>query len=67
MAGSLDDLWITYVQRSMVFGFPDYISVRAVEVEDGSALIIWSRSRYGHSDLGANKRRIDGWLKQIGG
>jgi hypothetical protein len=66
VAGSVDDLWITYVQRSMVFGFPDYISVRAVEVEGGSALVIWSRSRYGQSDLGVNKQRIDGWLTQIG-
>ena len=67
VAGSVDDLWITYVQRSMIFGFPDYISVRAVEVEGGSALVIWSRSRYGQSDLGVNKQRIDGWLTQIGG
>lgn len=67
VAGSVDDRWITYVQRSMIFGFPDYISVRALEVEGGAALIIWSRSRYGQSDLGVNKRRIDGWLKQIGG
>ena len=66
VAGSVDDLWITYVQRSMIFGFPDYISVRAVEVEGGSALVIWSRSRYGRSDLGVNKKRIDGWLRQIG-
>ena len=67
IAGSVDELWITYVQRTMILGFPDYISVKAVPVEGGSALIIWSRSRFGHSDLGVNKKRIDGWLNQLGG
>jgi len=67
VAGSVDDLHVTYVQRSRIFAFPDYISVRAVEVGDGAALIIWSRSRYGHGDMGANQDRIDGWLGQLGG
>lgn len=67
VAGSLDDLHITYVQRSLVFGFPDYISVRAVPVDGGSALIVWSRSRFGHSDMGVNRDRVERWLAQMGG
>lgn len=67
IAGSVEEGWITYVQRSAIFGFPDYISVKAVPVEGGSALIIWSRSRYGQSDWGVNKARVDGWLTQLGG
>lgn len=66
LAGSIDDLWITYVDRSLVFGFPDYISVRAIPSGNGSALVIWSRSRYGRSDFGVNKDRIDGWLHRLG-
>ena len=65
IAGSVKDLHITYVQRSRVIGFPDYISVKAVQLSDGAALIIWSRSRYGHSDLGANRTRIETWMAQI--
>lgn len=65
LAGSLDDLWITYVQRTAIIGFPDYISVKAVQVEGGSALVIWSRSRFGHSDMGVNRKRIETWLSQI--
>lgn len=65
LAGSVQDSHITYVQRSAVLGFPDYVSVKAVAVEGGSALIIWSRSRYGYSDMGVNKKRIDDWLAQI--
>ncbi|MEM7423145.1 MAG: DUF1499 domain-containing protein, partial [Pseudomonadota bacterium] len=66
LAGSLDDLWITYVQRTAVAGFPDYISVKAVETDGGAALIIWSRSRFGHSDFGVNRKRVQAWLAQIG-
>ena len=67
LAGSLEDLHITYVQRTPVMGFPDYISVKAIEVEGGAALAIYSRSRYGRSDFDANRMRINGWLAQIGG
>jgi len=65
VAGSPQLLFATYVQRSAVFGFPDYISVRAVEGEDGAALAIWSRSRFGYSDLGVNRRRVEAWLAAL--
>ena len=66
LAGSLDELHITYVTRTSVMGYPDYISVKATEVEGGSALVIYSRSRFGKSDFGVNRERIDRWLAQIG-
>ncbi|MEM9139372.1 MAG: DUF1499 domain-containing protein [Pseudomonadota bacterium] len=65
LAGSVEAGHITYVQRTALFGFPDYITVKAVEGDGGSGLIIWSRSRFGYSDMGVNKTRIDTWLKQI--
>jgi uncharacterized protein (DUF1499 family) len=67
IAGSPDEGWVTYVQRSRVFGFPDYVSVRAVEVPGGSALIVWSRSRFGYGDFGVNKARVEGWLAALDG
>ncbi|MFK7943937.1 MAG: DUF1499 domain-containing protein [Paracoccaceae bacterium] len=67
IAGSVDELHITYLQQSLVFGFPDYVSVKAVETPDGAGLVIWSRSRFGFSDMGANKSRVDGWLAAMGG
>ncbi len=66
LAGSLDELHITYVERTALMGYPDYITVKAVEVEGGSALVIYSRSRFGKSDFGVNRERIDRWLAQIG-
>ncbi|MEM7190258.1 MAG: DUF1499 domain-containing protein [Pseudomonadota bacterium] len=65
VGGSVDELWITYAQRTMIMGYPDYITVRAVTAGTGSALIIWSRSRYGHSDFGVNKARIEDWLSKM--
>ncbi len=66
IAGSPEEGLVTYVQRSRVFGFPDYISVRAVEVPGGAALIVWSRARFGFGDFGVNRARVEDWLRQIG-
>ena len=66
IGGSVDARRITYVQRSRHFGFPDYITVEAVEVPGGSALIVWSRSRFGHGDFGVNRARVEAWLAKIG-
>lgn len=63
---------VTWVQRSALFGFPDYISVSflpvAVENADGGAsstLAIFSRARIGQSDLGVNKKRVTAWLAAL--
>jgi uncharacterized protein (DUF1499 family) len=66
LAGSTESGRITYVQRSAIIGFPDYVSVTAVETEAGSALILWSRARYGYSDLGVNQARLQRWLAAAG-
>ena len=52
-----DAPWVTYEARTKWVGFPDYISVRAVEVEGGASLAILSRLRFGRSDLGVNAKR----------
>ena len=61
LAGSLEAGHITYVVRSRVFGFPDYITARQV----GADLVILSRARFGHYDLGVNARRLDAWLSGL--
>ena len=67
IAGSVKAGWITYVDRTLIMGYPDYITVKAITAGDGSALIIWSRSRFGQSDWGVNKERIEDWLAKMGG
>lgn len=61
LAGDPATGMITYVTRSKVFGFPDYATVR---LRDG-AIAIRSRLRFGRSDLGVNKARVDGWLETL--
>lgn len=55
-----------YVQRSALFGFPDTVVVRYVEKPgDRSTLAMYSRSQFGHSDLGVNKGRLERWLAKL--
>lgn len=66
LARGPDPLLATYVQRSSLMRYPDYISVRALPAGDGRAtLAVHSRSRYGHSDLGVNAKRVSAWLAAI--
>lgn len=51
-----------YVARSAVWNFPDMI---AVQVMPNSTLVLWSRSIYGRSDLGANRARLTAWLATL--
>lgn len=66
LAGSPEAGFVTYVQRTPLVRYPDYISVKTVDLGDGkSALAILSRSRFGKSDIGVNKARMDAWLAGI--
>jgi uncharacterized protein (DUF1499 family) len=64
LAGTPDGQgYVTYVQRTALVAYPDYVSVRAVPVGEGqSALVILSRSRFGKSDVGVNRARITQWI-----
>ncbi|PUB12749.1 DUF1499 domain-containing protein [Yoonia sediminilitoris] len=68
LAGSVEERQITYVTRSRIFGFPDYTTVQIVMAEDGQTplLQISARARYGKSDLGVNKERVNRWLAELG-
>jgi len=61
-----DLLQAHFVVRSAILGFPDLVTVQATpHGDDAATLIIWSRSVYGRSDLGVNRRRIDAWLAAL--
>lgn len=65
VAGSLDEGRITYETRSLVMGFPDYTTVTALPDGDGARYAIFARLRFGNSDLGVNRARVEGWLEQL--
>jgi len=61
LAGSVREGKITFVTRSRMMGFPDYTTVQ----QAGGILEIYARSRFGRSDLGVNRARVEGWLARL--
>ncbi|WP_415403074.1 DUF1499 domain-containing protein [Tateyamaria sp. SN3-11] len=55
VAGSVEEGRITYVTRSAVIGFPDYTTL---EYSDG-LLRMHARLRFGRSDFGVNRERLE--------
>lgn len=52
-----------YIQHSATLRFPDIITVELVWLgPDRSSIAIYSRSRYGSSDFGKNRKRVEKWL-----
>lgn len=52
-------------QTSLIFRFPDYITVEAMVQGEGAVLAVYSRSMKGYSDLGVNRKRITRWLDHL--
>jgi len=66
LAGSPETGLMTFVQRSRWIGFPDYVTIRVLPRGDDAAMLaIWSRSRFGHSDMGVNAARVERWLAEL--
>ena len=54
------------LQRSAMLRFPDVMTVEFVPLGSGRAsLAIYSRARYGRSDFGVNRKRIEHWLRRL--
>ncbi|PYE82316.1 DUF1499 domain-containing protein [Pseudoroseicyclus aestuarii] len=64
--GSVDENRVTYVSRSRLMGFPDYTTVQALPAPGGATLAIWARNRFGASDMGVNRGRVERWLAALG-
>jgi len=55
-----------WVVRSAVFNFPDLVTAQILPARLGAAtLVLYSRSVYGYSDLGVNRRRVTAWLAAL--
>ena len=60
VGGTWDSGFVTLVVRTPLYGYPDYVSVRVVEASaEMSRVTIFSRSRFGKIDFGANKKRVE--------
>lgn len=59
-----NQLW--YVQRTKWLRFPDYVVVSFYALaEDKSTVGLYSRSKYGYSDFGVNRKRVERWLEGL--
>jgi uncharacterized protein (DUF1499 family) len=65
VAGSVESGHMTYLTRTLLMGYPDYVSIRVLATGTGASLVAFSRSRFGQSDLGANRKRMELWLAAI--
>jgi uncharacterized protein (DUF1499 family) len=63
LAGQGD--FVTYLTRSAAFGFPDYTSIRIRPTATGSQVLVFARSRFGDSDLGVNRARVQDWIARL--
>lgn len=63
LAGSVAEGRVTYVTRSKFWGFPDYATLE----RRGEGVAIWSRLRFGRSDMGVNGKRVARWLAALAG
>jgi hypothetical protein len=62
IAGDLAQGHATYVVRSRIMGFPDAVSIRLHPEGEATRVEIFSRSRFGHSDMGVNAARVARWI-----
>lgn len=58
-------LQLEAIAKTRLLKFKDDISIRVVPSGQGAALAIYSRSRVGHSDLGANRKRVQALLEEL--
>lgn len=67
LTGSVAEGRVTYITRTRWMGFPDYTTVtfRKSPIGDATTLQVFGRSRFGKSDMGVNKARIEGWLADL--
>lgn len=65
LAGSAAEGRITWVARSFLMGFPDYVTAEVSQTPNGTRLDIFSRLRFGAVDYGVNAARLKDWLSQL--
>lgn len=60
-----EPLQAEWVERTPLMNYPDLISAEIRPAAQGSALLLYSRSLFGWSDLGVNKARVERWLRAL--
>lgn len=61
LAGTPEEGMVTYITRSRLWGFPDYTTIEA----RAGSIVIHGRLRFGSSDMGVNRARVEGWIAAL--
>ena len=56
---------LSFVARTRLLRFKDDVDAAVVPQGEGAALAIYSRSRVGQSDLGANQKRVTAFTEAV--
>lgn len=63
LKGTVEEGRITYVTRSVFWGFPDYTTISTRPHEAGAEIALLARLRFGRHDFGVNHDRVRDWIK----
>ncbi|ATX66405.1 DUF1499 domain-containing protein [Roseinatronobacter bogoriensis] len=65
LAGSVQAGHMTYLTRTQLMGYPDYTSILIEPAGEGAMLLAFARARFGHSDMGNNRARLERWIAAL--
>lgn len=57
-----DAVHATWIARSRLMRYPDYVSLRLIPEGEGTRIVAFSRARFGSGDMGVNAARLARWL-----
>ncbi len=55
----------TWIARTRLMRFPDYVTIRLDETAQGTRVTALSRSRFGRGDMGVNAARLQRWIGRL--
>lgn len=66
LVGSTQEARISFVTRSLLWGFPDVTTIGLRETDEGTEVAILARLRFGKGDMGVNANRVANWRAAAG-
>lgn len=60
-----DDLFGTWIARTRIMAYPDFVSIRLTPEGAGTEVTAFSRSRFGSGDGGVNAARLARWVGRL--
>ncbi|MEM0976651.1 MAG: DUF1499 domain-containing protein [Pseudomonadota bacterium] len=65
LSSSADRNLVTYIVRTPLMKYPDFLSLKVIERDGQAVLSIYSRSRFGYRDFGKNAERVRAFIDML--